>query len=102
MEYRYLRELQYNQPRQPRRGDIVKYFDFNFEGWLRVQVVSQHKKSSKYAGSVNCTFMDIDREPDGLYFYPGDFWSIIQGPNDDPELVVSYKLMFRGGCSDSL
>ena len=32
--------------------------------------------------------MDIDREPDGLYFYPGDFWSLIQGPGDDPELVV--------------
>ena len=32
--------------------------------------------------------MDIDREPDGLYFYPGDFWSIIQGPGDDPELIV--------------
>ena len=70
-EYHYLRELQYNQPREPRRGDIIKYFDFNFEGWLRVQVVSKHKKSSKYAGSVNCTFLDIDREPDGLYFYPG-------------------------------
>ena len=35
-EYRYLRNLNYNQPRQPKRGDIVKYFDFNFEGWLRV------------------------------------------------------------------
>ena len=64
-EYQYLRNLQYNQPRQPKRGDIVKYFDFNFNGWLRVRVVSQHKKSSKYAGSVNCTFLDIDREPDG-------------------------------------
>ena len=77
----------YNQPRQPRRGDIVKYFDFNYEGWLRVRVVSQHTKTSRYAGSVNCTFIDIDREPDGLYFYAGDFWSIIQKEGDDPELI---------------
>ena len=86
-EYRYLRNLNYNQPRQPKHGDIVKYFDFNFEGWLRVRVVSQHKKSSKYAGSVNCLFLDLDREPDGLYFHMGDFWLILQKEGDDPEPV---------------
>ena len=84
-EYRYLRNLHYNQPRQPKKGDIVKYFDFNYDGWLRVRVTSTHKKSSKYAGSVNCVFLDIDREPDGLYFYSGDFWSIINTMEDDPE-----------------
>ena len=84
-EYRYLRQLSYNQPRQPRKGDVVKYFDFNYDGWLRVRVTSKHKKSSKYAGSVNCVFLDIDREPDGLFFYSGDFWSILTGPGDDPE-----------------
>ena len=86
-EYRYLRQINYNQPRQPRRGDIVKYFDFNFDGWLRVRVTSQHKKSSKYAGSVNCVFLDIQIEPDGLFFYFSDFWSILSGPGDDPEPV---------------
>ena len=84
-EYRYLRSLNYNQPRQPKKGDIVKYFDFNYDGWLRVRVTSAHKKSSKYAGSVNCVFLDINREPDGLYFYSGDFWSIINTLEDDPE-----------------
>ena len=84
-EFHYLRNLHYNQPRQPRRGDIVKYFDFNYNGWLTVRVTSTHKKSSKYAGSVNCVFLDIDREPDGLYFYSGDFWSIINTLEDDPE-----------------
>ena len=86
-EYRYLRQLSYNQPRQPRKGDVVKYLDFNYDGWLRVRVTSKHKKSSKYAGSVNCVFLDIDREPDGLFFYSGDFWSILTGPGDDPEPV---------------
>ena len=52
-EFRYLRDIDYNQPRSPRRGDVVKYFDFNYEGWLRVQVVSKHKKSLKYVGPVN-------------------------------------------------
>ena len=65
----------------------MKYFDFNFNGWLRIRVVSQHKKSSKYFGSVNCNFLDIDREPDGLYFKFGDFWLILQGEADDPEPV---------------
>ena len=32
-------------------------------------------------------FLDIDREPDGLFFYSGDFWSILTGPGDDPEPV---------------
>ena len=50
-------------------------------------MVSQHKRSSKYYGSVNCSFIDIDREPDGLYFKFGDFWSIIQEEADDPEFV---------------
>ena len=85
--YHYLRNLEYNQPRQPRRGDIIKYFDFDFDGWLRVRVISQHKKTSRYAGSVNCVWVDIDREPDGLYFHPGDFWSIIQKEDDDPEPI---------------
>ena len=77
-QYRYLRQLSYNQPRQPRKGDVVKYCDFNYDGWLRVRVTSKHKKSSKYAGSMNCVFLDIDREPDGLFFYSGDFWSILR------------------------
>ena len=47
--------------------------------------MSQHKKSLKYFGSVNCSFLDIDREPDGLYFYNGEFWSIINTLEDDPE-----------------
>ena len=49
--------------------------------------MSQHKKTSRYAGLVNCTFLDIDREPDGLYFLMGDFWSILQKDGDDPEPV---------------
>ena len=32
-------------------------------------------------------WVDIDREPDGLYFHPGDFWSIIQKEDDDPEPI---------------
>ena len=49
--------------------------------------MSQHKKSSKYFGSVNCSFLDINREPNGLYFKFGDFWSIIQEEVDDPKFV---------------
>ena len=33
-EYWYLCDLNYNQPRQPRCGDIVKYFDSNFNRGL--------------------------------------------------------------------
>ena len=99
-DYHYLRELQYNKPRQPKKGDVVKYFDFNYDRWLRVEVVSQHKKTSKYAGSINCVFMDIDREPDGLYIHFGDFWSIIQSPNDDPETVA--EVVREESCSKDL
>ena len=49
-------------------------------------MISQHKKSSKYVGSVNCEFLDIERDPDGLYFHIGDFWSIMQGDVGDPEV----------------
>ena len=49
--------------------------------------MSQHKRSSKYYGSVNCSYIDVDREPDGIYFKFGDFWSIIQEEADDPEPV---------------
>ena len=87
-EFHYLREIDYNQPRSPRRGDVIKYFNFNYEGWLRVRVVSKHKKLSNYAGSVNCMYLDINREPDGLYFARGDFWSILENPEDDPEVSV--------------
>ena len=30
--------------------------------------------------------MDIDRSPDGLYFYLNNFWSILQDESYDPEL----------------
>ena len=86
MEYRYLRELEYNQPRSPRKNNVIKYFDFNYDGWLRIQVISKHKKLSKYAGLVNCVYLDINREPDGLYFARGDFWSILEQPGDYPEV----------------
>ena len=37
---------------------------------------------------MNCVNLDINREPDGLYFTPGDFWSIIQNPGDNPEVSL--------------
>ena len=82
--------MNYNQPRSPRTGNIIKCFDFNYEGWLRVRVVSKHKKTSKYAGSVNCTYLNINWEPDGLYFYFGDFRLILQEDGDDPEGQINY------------
>ena len=70
---------------------MVKYFVFDYAGWLRVSIISQHKKSSKYAGSVNVKFLDIDKDPKSLYFWFGDFWSILQDEEEDLEPLETEK-----------
>ena len=35
---------------------------------------------------MNCVYLDLNREPDGLYFALKDFWLILENPGDDPEV----------------
>ena len=42
-----------NQSHRPRRGDLVSYFDSQYEDWITVRVIGTNKKTSKYHNYFN-------------------------------------------------
>ena len=53
----------------------MSYYDIDFEDCMRVKIISSYKQTSKHRDYFNIRFVDIDREDDGIFLYPGSYWT---------------------------
>ena len=81
-DFSFLENFTYDQHLQPRKGDIIHYFDLDIQDWTRVRVIPR----SNYHYYYNIRFLDYDRPDDGIYFRPGDVWSHSQPVLNQQEL----------------
>ena len=65
----------YDQSQRPKKGDVVSYFDTDFNDWMQVMVIGTQKPSSVHKDYFNIKFLDIDRDDDGVFLYPGSYWT---------------------------
>ena len=86
-----------NQSRRPRRGDLVSYFDSEYEDWITVRIIGTNKKTSKHRNYFNIEFLDLDCENDGIYLCEGDSWTFGRPVIKDPahDNLPNYPLMRR-------
>ena len=70
-DFSFLENFTYNQNRQPRKDDIIHYYDLDIMDWTRVRIISR----SNFRYYYNIRFIDYDRPDDGIYFRPGEVWS---------------------------
>ena len=67
----FLQQFIYNQNRQPRKKDVVYYYDLEERDFVKVRILSK----SNYRYYYNIRFLELERPDGGIYFQPGDFWS---------------------------
>ena len=67
----FLLQFIYDQNSQPKKKDVIYYFDLKENDFVKVKIISK----SNYRYYYNIRFMDLDRPDAGIYFRPQDFWS---------------------------
>ena len=67
----YLIGFIYDQNSQPKKKDIICYYDVQEENFVKVRIISK----SNYRYYYNINFMEIGRPNAGIYLRPNDFWS---------------------------
>ena len=81
----YLRTFNYVQHSQPKRNDIIYYYDTNEGAFVKVRIISK----SNYRFYYNIRYLEIDRPDGGVCLEPNGFWSrtLPVPTNDDQEHV---------------
>lgn len=69
----FLQAFIYDQSRQPKKKDIVFFYDLNERDFVRVRVLSK----SNYRYYYNIQYLDVEKPDTGIWFRPNDFWSHI-------------------------
>ena len=67
----YLRTFTYVQHSQPKRNDIIYYYDSNVEDFVKVRIISK----SNYRYYYNVRFLELDRPDGGVCLEPNGYWS---------------------------
>ena len=65
----------FDQSCRPKKGDVISFFNLNFKDWTRIQIIGTQKPTSIHKDYFNIKFLDFDREDDGVYLYPGSYWT---------------------------
>ena len=67
----YLRTFTYIQGRQPRKNDIIYYYDTDERNFMKVRIMSK----SNYKYYYNIKYLESDRPKGGVKLEPNGFWS---------------------------
>ena len=67
----YLRTLNYVQHSQPKRNDIIYYYDTEEGAFVKVRIISK----SNYRFYYNIQYLEVDRPNGGVCLEPNGFWS---------------------------
>ena len=65
----FLHQFIYDQNTQPRKKDVVYYYDINEEDFAKVKILSR----SNYRYYYNRRFLQLERPETGIYLRPGEF-----------------------------
>ena len=89
----FLERFFFDQSRRPKKGDIISYFDSVIEDWIRIQIIGTQKPTSVHKDYFNIKFLDLDREDEGLYLYPGSYWTFGQPilRDQNPEAIATHN-----------
>ena len=67
----YLRTFNYIQGQQPKKNDIIYYYDTNEGDFIKVKILSR----SNYRYYYNIKYLEINRPNGGVKLEPNGFWS---------------------------
>ena len=67
----YLRTFSYVQGAQPKKNDIIYYYDTDERGFMKVRIMSK----SNYRYYYNIEYLESERPKGGVKLEPNGFWS---------------------------